>query len=210
MKLIVGLGNPGTQYEKTRHNAGFMAVDRLIGQFAGSLSPRQRFGGEFVDTSIQGERVLLLKPMRFMNCSGSSVGECAAFYKIGPSDILVMHDDTAFAVGVMKVREGGGAGGHNGLRDIERALGTQGYGRVRIGVDAKPPGFEDLADWVLSRFSGEELKVLSPALDRAAEAGAVFVKQGMVKAMNVFNATPPANPPAGGGSTGSAGSTEAR
>jgi peptidyl-tRNA hydrolase, PTH1 family len=192
MKLIVGLGNPGTQYEKTRHNAGFMAIDRLIGQFARSVSPRQKFGGEVVETEVQGERCLLLKPMRFMNCSGSSVQEAAGFYKVAVGDILVMHDDTAFPVGTVKVRGEGGHGGHNGLRDIDRALGTQAYARVRIGVEAKPPEYTDLADWVLSRFSGEELKRLEPGLDRAAEGAMLFAKFGLAKAMNVVNAPPPA------------------
>src|SRR6185295_17159640 len=104
LKLIVGLGNPGTQYEKTRHNAGFMALDRLIGQFAKSVAPRQKFGGEVVETEIQGERCMLLKPMRFMNCSGNSVQEAAGFYKVAVTDIIVMHDDTAFPVGTVKVR----------------------------------------------------------------------------------------------------------
>ncbi|MFT3686532.1 MAG: aminoacyl-tRNA hydrolase [Phycisphaerales bacterium] len=191
MKLIVGLGNPGTQYEKTRHNAGFMAIDRLIGQFAKSVAPRQKFGGEMVDTEIQGERCLLLKPMRFMNCSGGSVQEAAAFYKVAPADVLVLHDDTAFPVGTVKMRGEGGHGGHNGLRDIDRALGTQTYARARIGVDAKPAEYGDLADWVLSRFSGEELKKLEPALDRAAEGAALFAKFGLAKAMNVVNAPMP-------------------
>ncbi|HYD01033.1 MAG TPA: aminoacyl-tRNA hydrolase [Phycisphaerales bacterium] len=191
MKLIVGLGNPGTQYEKTRHNAGFMALDRLIGQFAKSVAPRQKFGGEVVETEIQGERCLLLKPMRFMNCSGGSVQEAAAFYKVPVGDILVMHDDTAFPVGTVKVRGEGGHGGHNGLRDLDRALGTQAYARVRIGVEAKPTEYADLADWVLSRFTGDELKRLEPALDRAAEGAMLFAKTGLAKAMNVVNAPPP-------------------
>jgi len=188
MKLIVGLGNPGTQYEKTRHNAGFMAIDRLIGQFARSVAARQKFGGEVVETEIQGERCLLLKPMRFMNCSGSSVQEAAGFYKVATADILVMHDDTAFPVGTVKVRGEGGHGGHNGLRDIDRALGTQAYARVRIGVEAKPAEYADLADWVLSRFTGDELKRLEPGLDRAAEGAMLFAKSGLSKAMNVVNA----------------------
>lgn len=192
MKLIVGLGNPGTQHEKTRHNAGFMAIDRLIGQFARSVAPRQKFGGEVVETEIQGERCLLLKPMRFMNCSGSSVQEAAGFYKVAVSEVIVMHDDTAFPVGTVKVRGEGGHGGHNGLRDIDRALGTQAYARVRIGVEAKPAEYADLADWVLSRFSGDELKRLEPGLDRAAEGAMLFAKFGLAKAMNVVNAPPPA------------------
>lgn len=191
MKLLVGLGNPGTQYEKTRHNAGFMAIDRLVGQYAKSVAPRQRFGGELIDTDIQGQRCLLLKPIRFMNCSGASVQEAAAFYKVTPADILIMHDDTAFPVGTVKVRGEGGHGGHNGLRDIDRSLGVQTYARVRIGVDAKPATYTDLADWVLSRFTNDELKRLEPALDRAAEAAALFAKSGLAKAMNVINAPAP-------------------
>jgi peptidyl-tRNA hydrolase, PTH1 family len=200
LHLIVGLGNPGLQYEQTRHNAGFMAVDRLLAKLKkdGGTVPfsRQRFGGEFFEVEITGSgnggsggKVFILKPLRFMNCSGSAVVELAAFYKVPLENILVMYDDYAFNTGVIKVKPEGGHGGHNGLRDIERVLGTQKYARVRIGIDPKPPQFDDPADWVLSKFSQADLALLSPALDRAADAAIMFVKQGLAKVMNAFNAS---------------------
>lgn len=159
---------------------------------------RQRFGGEFFEVDLSGagmasssveagRKVYLLKPLRFMNCSGSSVIEAVSFFKVPLENVLVMYDDYAFNTGVVKVKADGGHGGHNGLRDIERVLGTQKYARVRIGIDPKPPQFDDPADWVLSKFSAADLQMLTPALDRAAEAAVLFVRQGLVRAMNAIN-----------------------
>lgn len=194
MKLIVGLGNPGPAYERTRHNAGFMALDRVIarhGRGGAAGSARQRFSGEVVEASIGSERTVMLKPMRFMNCSGSAVAEAANFYKIDVSkDLLVLVDEYALPLGTIRVRAEGSPGGHNGLTDVQRALGTAAYPRLRIGIDPPPPSFDDPADWVLGRFTEEQFKALSPALDRAADAVDVFVTQGVVPAMNQFNAKP--------------------
>jgi PTH1 family peptidyl-tRNA hydrolase len=180
-----------------------MAVDRLLERArregGGASMSRQRFGGEFFEIDLSGaggiasggveagRKVYVLKPLRFMNCSGSSLIEAVNFFKVPIESVLVMYDDYAFNTGVVKVKADGGHGGHNGLRDIERVLGTQKYARVRIGIDPKPPQFDDPADWVLSKFTPADLQTLSPALDRAADAAILFVRQGLVKAMNVIN-----------------------
>lgn len=191
MKLIVGLGNPGPQYERTRHNAGFLALDRLTGKHARSAMVRQRFGGQLVEADLAGERCLLLKPLRFMNCSGASVGEALNFYKLSPAaDLLVLVDDYALPLGSIRVRAEGGPGGHNGLADIQRVLGTQAYPRVRIGIDSPPPGYSDPADWVLGRFTDDNLQSLEPALTATVLACEAFVSGGVTLAMNRFNARP--------------------
>jgi peptidyl-tRNA hydrolase, PTH1 family len=200
MKLIVGLGNPGSQYEKTRHNAGFMAVDRLQKRWATGTIPKGRFSGVCVEASIKSERVLLLKPTTYMNLSGRSVAEAIGFYKIDPAqDLLVIVDDVALPSGTVRVRASGGPGGHNGLTDIQRALGTDAYPRLRIGVDACPPMMK-LEDYVLGRFTPEQAALLEPALDKAADAAEIFAAQGVTAAMNKFNSGPssgaaPAGPP---------------
>jgi len=201
MKLIVGLGNPGTEYERTRHNAGFLAADRLARRHASRQvsGVRQRFGGQTVEWSLGQEKVLVLKPMRFMNCSGGAVAEAVRFYKLSPQqDLLVLVDDYALPLGAIRLRAEGSAGGHNGLSDIERALGTTEYPRLRIGIDAPPPGYDDPADWVLGRFTEAELKAVDPVLDRVADACDCFVSRGLTPAMNQFNARPkPPQAPAG-------------
>jgi len=191
MKLILGLGNPGPQYAGTRHNAGFMALDRLALR-AGTAGWRQKFGGECVEIAPRGQtgdcKALLLKPMRFMNCSGQSVAEALAFYKIEPSELLVLVDDYALPIGALRLRASGGHGGHNGLRDIDRALGHQNYARLRVGIDPPPPTYADPADWVLGKFDFAELAAIAPGLDRAGDCIKLFVTDGLDKAMNTFNA----------------------
>jgi PTH1 family peptidyl-tRNA hydrolase len=198
MKLIVGLGNPGPRYAGTRHNAGFMALDRLArGPAKGgpdfTLTPwRQKFGAEVAELAIRspgdGQRALLVKPMRFMNCSGQSVQEAVGFYKIEPDDLLVVVDDYALPLGALRLRASGGHGGHNGLRDIDRALGHQNYARLRVGIEPPPPTYSDPADWVLGSFDARELEALAPGLDRASACVLTFVSHGLTKAMNAFNA----------------------
>lgn len=192
MKLIVGLGNPGPQYEKTRHNAGFMAVDRVRARWADASSPvKSRFQGVSSEVSIAGERCLLLKPTTYMNLSGRSVGEAVGFFKIDPAqDLLVIVDDVSLPVGAVRVRASGSPGGHNGLRDVDRALGSQNYPRLRIGVDPCPPVMK-LEDYVLGRFTPEQSAAIGPALERAADAVETFVRSGVVEAMNRFNAPEP-------------------
>lgn len=197
MKLLVGLGNPGAQYEKTRHNAGFMVIDRLLKRHAepGAVA-KSRFEGLTYEASIRGERCILLKPTTYMNRSGRSVAAAVNFFKLDPkADLLVITDDVALPCGTIRVRAEGGPGGHNGLADVERALSTQSYPRLRVGVDASP-AYMDQADYVLGRFTPEQEPVIAAALDRAADAAETFVAEGVVAAMNKFNAPPrPPKPP---------------
>lgn len=219
MKLIVGLGNPGLRYERTRHNAGFMAIDRLVAKHAKGETARGRFDAAVIEGRIAPKsaggwgkppaptpgpsqssspaepvKVAFIKPGTFMNLSGRSVAAAVNFYKVDPSsDLLVITDDVALPLGRVRIKPGGGAGGHNGLSDITRALGTDAYPRCRIGIDAKPP-FMDQADWVLARFSDEDMARLEPALDRVADAVDVFVREGLDAAMNRANADPDAPP----------------
>lgn len=194
MKLIVGLGNPGQQYDKTRHNAGFLAVDRLADRHMRGVTPRAKFAGVVVEGPIRNERCVLLKPTTYMNRSGQSVAEAVGFYKLDPAqDVLVIVDDVSLPSGQIRLRPSGGAGGHNGLADIQRALGTEGYPRCRVGIDATPP-FMDQADYVLGRFSPEQWAGVDTALSRSADAAEVFVTDGLAKAMNQFNPSSPPKP----------------
>lgn len=187
MKLIVGLGNPGRQYERTRHNAGFMAADALVRAHAPAVPVRAKFQADVVETDIGAERCLVMKPMTYMNRSGSSVGEALRFYKLDPrADLLVITDDIYLPLGHLRLRPEGGSGGHNGLIDVARALGADAYARLRIGVGEKP-SFMDQADYVLSRFTEDEWPVIEKAAQRAAEAAVTFVREGLNTAMNRFN-----------------------
>jgi peptidyl-tRNA hydrolase, PTH1 family len=188
MKLIVGLGNPGREYEKTRHNAGYMVIDRLVSRFAPGAPARARFNAAIVEAPIADQPCLLAKPTTYMNRSGPAVAEAVRFYKLDlPTDVLILVDDLYLPAGTIRVRPAGGSAGHNGLEDLERALGTQDYPRLRIGIDPKPP-YMDQADYVLGRFSDEQWAKVAPALDKAAEAVELFVSKGLDAAMNKFNA----------------------
>lgn len=187
MKLIVGLGNPGAQYERTRHNAGFLALDELARRHAPGVLPKARFNAVTLDASIGGEKVVLAKPTTFMNLSGRSVGEAVRFFKLNPAeDLLVIVDEIALPVGHIRIREKGSPGGHNGLSDIDRALGGADYPRLRIGVGAMPPGWVK-ADWVLSRFADDEHDAVRAGTAEAADAAECVVREGLPTAMNKFN-----------------------
>ena len=187
MKLIVGLGNPGLEYERTRHNAGFMAIDELARRHAVGAIPRSKFHGALLDASIGGEKCLLMKPTTFMNRSGLSVGEAVRFYKLEPGeDMLVLVDEVALPVGEVRLRPSGSAGGHNGLADIDRALGGADYPRLRIGVGAVP-AFMNRAVWVLSRFMSEEKADVERGVKAAADATELALSKGLDAAMNRFN-----------------------
>ena len=196
MKLVVGLGNPGREYAGTRHNVGFDVLDRLAEKL-GWVRPgdfdrvaKSRFEGLVVDGVLQtsggDEKLLLLKPLTFMNVSGRSVKQAMAFYQIAATDLLVILDDLALPCGKLRLRASGSSGGHNGLKDIERALGTNAYPRLRIGIDPAPariPG----RDYVLGHWSAEQKELLGPALDRACGAIVSWADYGIEKAMSLFN-----------------------
>ena len=187
MKLIVGLGNPGKEYERTRHNAGFMVVTRLAKRLGlAAANAKMKFHAATLEGTLAGDKALLMLPQTFMNRSGLSVGEAAAFYKVAVEDVLVVVDDVALPAGRLRLRAEGSAGGHNGLTDIERALGTKAYPRLRIGVDA--PGRVPQRDYVLQRFSPEQVLKLEPLLDIACDAVEMWAGQGIAKAMSTYNA----------------------
>jgi PTH1 family peptidyl-tRNA hydrolase len=184
LKLVVGLGNPGSKYESTRHNIGFEAVDRLAAGGSGSKFSK-KFDGLVAETEIDFHRVLLLKPETFMNLSGRSVAQAARFYKIEAADLLVICDDLSLPLGKLRLRAGGSDGGQKGLRDITSHLGTEMYPRLRIGIGER--GMIDASDFVLSRFKSSERPVIDEALIDATQAVAVWAGKGLEAAMNRFN-----------------------
>jgi PTH1 family peptidyl-tRNA hydrolase len=188
MKLVVGLGNPGPEYDGTRHNVGFDVVDRLARRWADPASSvaKSRFSGLVVEAQIRDEKVLLLKPLTYMNLSGKAVAEAIRFYKLSAADdLLVVVDDTALPCGSIRLKPGGGAGGHNGLSDVSRLLGTDDWSRLRIGIDK--PGQIPLKNYVLGRFAPEQKPLVESSLDEAADAAACWASEGLATAMNRFN-----------------------
>ena len=184
--LIAGLGNPGSKYEGTRHNAGFMALDALAERWGVSVN-KVKFQGLYAQASVDGHKVILLKPSTFMNLSGHSIGEAARFFKIPADHVLVLCDDITGAPGKLRIRAGGSAGGHNGLKDIIAALGTQEFPRVRIGVGAKPTPEYDLANWVLGRFPGEDKKALESRFGDVETAAKLIMDGRLSEAQNRCN-----------------------
>ncbi len=184
--LLVCLGNPGEKYENTRHNVGFMVADEL-GERQNAPIQKLKFKALTNLFTISGEKVLVMKPVTYMNLSGEAVRQAADFYKITPEHILVVSDDTALAVGRLRVRRGGSAGGHNGLKNIIQHLGTDQFPRIRVGVGEKPHPDYDMADWVLGKFQGEDLAAIQKAVVRAADCVECFLKDGPDRAMNQFN-----------------------
>ena len=184
--LLVCLGNPGEKYENTRHNVGFQVVDELAER---QNAPVQKLKFKALTNllTISGEKVLVMKPVTYMNLSGEAVRPAADFYKIPPERILVISDDTALDPGKLRIRTKGSAGGHNGLKNIIQHLGTDQFPRVRVGVGQKPHPDYDLADWVLGKFQGEAKKVMDEAVKRAADAVECILKEGADRAMNRFN-----------------------
>ena len=184
--LVVGLGNPGDKYEGTRHNAGFMVIDQLA---EGLKIPVQRLKFKALTNTaeIAGHKVLLMKPVTYMNLSGEAVGEAAAFYKVPPERILVLSDEVSLAPGKIRVRRSGSAGGHNGLKDIIAHLGTDQFPRIRVGVGQKPHPDYDMADWVLGKFQGEDKKAVEAAVERAAGAVECLIEKGVDQAMSRYN-----------------------
>ena len=183
--LIVGLGNPGREYEKTRHNAGFRALDILADKL-GCKVDKLKFQGLYGQVNHKGRKILLLKPQTYMNLSGRSVLQLSAFFHVPPQNIIVLFDDISLEPGRLRLRKDGSAGGHNGIKSIIAELGSQDFPRVKIGVGAKPHPDFDLADWVLSAFSAQEEKALQPALERAADAALGIIELGMAEASNRY------------------------
>ncbi len=184
--LIVGLGNPGDNYVRTRHNVGFRAADALAAALGVKID-RAKYRGLTAQAVWQGQKLLLLKPQTFMNLSGLSVMDATRFYKLPPERVIVLFDDISLDVGRLRVRADGSAGGHNGIKSIIGSLNSQSFPRVKIGVGAKPHPDYDLADWVLSNFTQEEEKLLGPAVERGAEAALEIIRSGVPSAANRFN-----------------------
>jgi PTH1 family peptidyl-tRNA hydrolase len=185
MRLVVGLGNPGPEYQDNRHNLGFKVVDELLARARGS-APRAKFGAELCEVTIAGERVLLCKPMEYMNVSGQVVARVAGFWKVPVADVIVVHDELDVPFGRMKLAAGGGAGGHNGVRSVIADFGTPDFARVRFGIGRPPPSWAG-ADYVLSDFSRAEQKDLPDLVILAADAVEEIVGNGLPAAMNRYN-----------------------
>lgn len=188
--LIVGLGNPGKEYERTRHNCGFRAVDILAAKL-GCKIDRAKFQGLYGQATRDGKKLFLLKPLTYMNLSGNSVSQLAAYFNIPAQRIIVMFDDISLEPGRLRIRPDGSAGGHNGIKSIIAQMGCQNFPRIKIGVGAKPNPNYDLADWVLSTFSAQEEKALVSALDRAADAALCIIDRGTAESANRYNGSQP-------------------
>jgi PTH1 family peptidyl-tRNA hydrolase len=186
--VVVGLGNPGPRYERTRHNAGAMTL-ALLGERAGMTLRRHRSGCLIAETSLGGQRALLARPLEFMNDSGRPVGALVRWYKTGAHQVVVIHDELDLPFGQVRVKRGGGTAGHNGLRSVASHLGTKEFGRVRIGI-SRPSGGRDPVDWVLTDFTAAERKDLPELLGRAADAVERVAEVGLDAAMNEFNTRP--------------------
>ena len=184
--LIVGLGNMGDQYERTRHNVGFEVIDEIADKLDVPVQ-RLKYKALTNTVTLAGEKVLLMKPVTFMNLSGEAVEQAAAFYKVPPEHILVLSDEVALPPGRLRIREGGSAGGHNGLKNIIEHLHSDRFPRIRIGVGEKPHPDYDMADWVLGKPQGEDRKNIDEAVKRAAQAVECYIKEGPQKAMGKFN-----------------------
>ncbi len=183
--LVVFLGNPGLKYSGTRHNAGFMVSEAAEAKFGVKID-RLKFKALTALCTVSGQKVLFMKPQTYMNLSGDAVRPAMSFYKIPLDRVLVVSDDVSMPVGKLRIRRSGSAGGHNGLKDIIAKCGGEGFPRIKLGVGAKPEGW-DMADWVLSRFAGQDAETMEAAAKRAAEAIGELIGSGVDSAMNKFN-----------------------
>lgn len=186
--LIVGLGNPGSEYEKTRHNIGQMAVDELARTVGGNFRKHGRARAQVLEgrLGVGGPKVVLAKPLTYMNVSGGPVSALAQFYGIDPDHIIAVHDELDIPFNTIKLKIGGGEGGHNGLRDMTKALGTKDYYRVRAGI-GRPPGRMQVSDFVLKPFTSSEVKELPFLVSAAADAVEMLIKQGLLDAQQKFH-----------------------
>ncbi|HZG91208.1 MAG TPA: aminoacyl-tRNA hydrolase [Pseudonocardia sp.] len=185
--LVVGLGNPGPDYAATRHNVGFRVVELLAARAGGGRFGKHRTNADVLEGRLAGRKVVLAKPRTYMNVSGGPVAGLLRYFSVAPQDLVVVHDELDLGFGVIRLKLGGGEGGHNGLRSISQSLGTKDYLRVRFGI-GRPPGRQDPADYVLRRFSGAEGKELDLAVDLAADAAEALLADGLEPAQNRFHA----------------------
>jgi PTH1 family peptidyl-tRNA hydrolase len=185
--LVVGLGNPGPDYAETRHNVGFRVVELLAARAGGGRFSKHRTNADVLEGRLDGRRVVFAKPRTYMNVSGGPVAGLAKYFSVPLEDLVVVHDDLDLGFGVVRLKRGGGEGGHNGLRSISSAVGTKDYLRVRFGI-GRPPGRQDPAEFVLKRFSGAEKKELEFAVDLAADAAEALLADGLEPAQNRFHA----------------------
>ncbi len=184
--LVVCLGNPGKQYENTRHNIGFMTADELERR-EGVKVNKLKYRALTAEMKLGGERVLVMKPQTFMNLSGEAVKLAGAFYKIPPERVLVISDDVSLPLGKLRIRANGSAGGHNGLKNIIQHLGTDAFPRIKVGVGAPAHPEHEMIDWVIGNFSSAEKKVVAEAVAKAADAVACLIEKGVSEAQNKFN-----------------------
>ncbi len=186
MYLIAGLGNPGREYQMTRHNIGFHAIDRLADLYGIKVN-KLKYKSLWGECAIGGEKAIIVKPQTYMNLSGEAISEFARFYKIEPDNIIIIHDDVSLAPGRMRIRPKGSAGGHNGLKSIIYCLSSDEFVRIKIGVGAPEHKEYDLADYVLGHFTKDEIPVLEEVIDRSIKAAETVIRSGVQTAMNKFN-----------------------
>ena len=184
--IVAFLGNPGLKYNGTRHNAGFMAADAMEKKLGVSIN-KMRFKALTQTVDIGGKKVLLMKPQTYMNLSGDAIVQAANFYKVPPERVIVVSDETALPIGRLRIRRGGSAGGHNGLKSVIARLGTDQFPRIRLGVGDKPHPDCDMADWVLSAFKGQDAADMELVAKKAADAVECYITEGADRAMNKFN-----------------------
>ncbi|ONM48299.1 aminoacyl-tRNA hydrolase [Nocardia donostiensis] len=181
--LVVGLGNPGSGYERTRHNVGFLVADVLAERVGGRFAVHKKSGADLLQARLDGRQVLIAKPRSYMNLSGRSVAALAKFFSVPPAEVVVVHDELDLPFGAIKLKRGGGEGGHNGLRSISSALTTRDYLRTRIGI-GRPPGRQDPADYVLKPFAAPERKEVPVIVEQAADAVELLLRVGLEAAQN--------------------------
>ncbi|GFI61720.1 peptidyl-tRNA hydrolase [Clostridiales bacterium] len=186
MYVIIGLGNPGSEYADTKHNVGFRVIDRLGEKYNIDVN-KCKHKALVGDGFIGGKRVMLVKPQTYMNLSGESVKDVMSFYKVPPENLLVIYDDTSLELGMIRLREKGSAGGHNGIKSIINHMGSDTFNRIKVGIGEKPNGW-DLADYVLAKFSKDDEPLILSGIDKASQAAGIFISTGMKDTMNKFNA----------------------
>ncbi|MFD6351022.1 aminoacyl-tRNA hydrolase [Nocardia tengchongensis] len=181
--LVIGLGNPGSEYERTRHNVGFMVADLLAERVGGRFTVHKKSGADLLEARLDGRKVLLAKPRTYMNLSGRPVAALAKFFSVPATEVIVVHDELDLPFGQIRLKRGGGEGGHNGLRSISQALTTKDYLRVRFGI-GRPPGRQDPADYVLKPFSAPERKEVPVIVEQTADAVELLLRVGLETAQN--------------------------